>query len=124
MPFALLAVLTLGTGLAIGLGLSEGPVTYTATSVSPWAPCSSARHGAELTVMCRSVVSQVTPTSFTYQKGASVSFYESPPRMPKDFRTCMSSALIHVVPRTGPISSVKLNREMTALYDSCSGSGP
>lgn len=29
-PFLLLGILTLGAGLAVGLGLSEGPVTYSA----------------------------------------------------------------------------------------------
>ena len=35
VPYVLLGVLTLGTGLAIGLGLSEGPVTHTADGATP-----------------------------------------------------------------------------------------
>ena len=119
-PYLLLGILTLGTGLAIGLGLSKGPVTYTATSASSWAPCTTARTGAVRKVTCGSVVAQVTPSSFTYGRQGTASFFEPPPKMPKDFVTCMTSALIHVVPRTAPISSAKLNREMDAIYETCS----
>jgi hypothetical protein len=120
VPYVLVGILTLGTGLAIGLGLSEGTVTYTATSAANWAPCETARNGAVINVTCGSVVSQVTPSSFTYERQGSVSFFESPPKMPRDFVQCMTSELIHVVPRTGRISSTKLNRDMDAIYSSCS----
>jgi hypothetical protein len=121
VPYLLLGILTLGTGLAIGLGLSEGPVTYSATSTSPWAPCSISRNGTATTVTCRSVVSHVTPSSFTWGSQGFESFYERPWKIPKDFVQCMTSALINVVPRTGHISSAKLNRDMGAIYTSCSG---
>ena len=49
-PYVLLGILTLGTGLAIGLGLSEGPVTYTASAEATTGnPCSAAPKGAEIT---------------------------------------------------------------------------
>jgi hypothetical protein len=35
VPHVLLGILTLGTGLAIGLGLSEGPVTHSASAAAP-----------------------------------------------------------------------------------------
>jgi hypothetical protein len=35
--------------------------------------------------------------------------------------SCMNSELIHVVPRSGRISSAKLSRDMGAIYTSCSG---
>jgi len=35
VPYVLLGILTLGTGLAIGLGLSEGPITHTASAAGP-----------------------------------------------------------------------------------------
>lgn len=120
MPYVLLGILTLGTGLAVGLGLSEGPVTYNASVISPWAPCTTARTGTATKVTCRSVVSDVTPSSFTWGSQGFAHFYESPPKMPKGFATCMTSALIHVVPRTGPISSTRLNREIDTIYMSCS----
>jgi len=121
IPYVLLGILTVGTGLAVGLGLSDGPVTYSATSVSPWAPCSISRNGTTTKVTCRSVISDVTSSSFSYGRQGSAFFFEPPPKMPEDFVTCMTSALVHVVPRTGPISSAKLNREIDAIYDSCSG---
>jgi len=58
----------------------------------------------------------------TWQWLSSEHFYESPPNMPKDFATCVTSALTHVFPRTGPISPTRLNRTMVAIYKSCSGS--
>jgi hypothetical protein len=121
IPYVLLGILTLGTGLAIGLGLSEGTLTYTATSAATWAPCASARSGAVTKMTCGSVVSQVTPSSFTYTREGFASFFEAPWKMPKDFVSCMNSELIHVVPRSGRISSAKLCRDMDAIYTSCSG---
>jgi hypothetical protein len=38
-PFLLLGILTLGAGLGVGLGLSEGPVTYSAQTVAVAKTC-------------------------------------------------------------------------------------
>jgi hypothetical protein len=124
IPYVLLGILTLGTGLAVGLGLSQGTVTYTATSATSataWAPCATARNGAEIKVTCGSVVSQLTASSFTYGWHGFASFFEAPWKMPNDFVSCMTAELIHVVPRSGRISSAKLSRDMGAIYASCSG---
>jgi len=121
VPYLLLGALTFGAGLGVGLGLSEGPVTYNATATSSWAPCATARTASGTTVTCGSVVSDVTPSSFTYGSQGFEHFYEPPPKMPRDFATCMTSALIHVVPRTTTISSAKINREMDAIYAACGG---
>lgn len=124
VPYALLGILTLGAGLGVVLGLSTGPVTYNASAASPWASCSTARIGNETTVTCRSVTSYVTPSAFTWKKVGVIHFYAVPPKMPTDFATCMTSALVHVVPRFGRLSSGKLNREMDAIYARCSGTAP
>jgi hypothetical protein len=72
-------------------------------------------------VTCGAAVSDITPSSFSWGRQGFAYFYEPPPKMPADFASCMTKALLHVVPRTGPISSAKLRREMDAIYDSCSG---
>jgi hypothetical protein len=121
VPYLLLGALTFGAGLGVGLGLSEGPVTNNATATSSWAPCATARTASGTTVTCGTVVSDVTPSSFTYDRQGAAHFYESPPKMPRDFATCMTSALIHVVPRATTISSGELNRKINAIYMTCSG---
>ena len=117
-----LGILTLGVGLGVAPGLSEGPWTYNSTATSLWAPCTTQRIGTATKVTCRSIVSNVTPSSFTWGSVGVDHFYETPPKMPADFATCTTSALVHVVPRISPISSAKLSREMDAIYDTCSGS--
>ena len=57
MPFALLGILTLGTGLGVGLGLSEGPVTYSASAEVTGTPCSAMPNDAGMT--CRLSSGQV-----------------------------------------------------------------
>jgi hypothetical protein len=121
VPDLLLGALTVGAGLGVGLGLSEGPVTNHATATSSWAPCATARTITGTTVTCGSVVSDVTPSSFNYDSQGFARFYEPPLKMPRDFATCMTSALIHVAPRTTTISSGKLNRKVDAIYATCSG---
>jgi hypothetical protein len=51
VPYVLLGILTLGTWLAIGLGLSEGPITYNASSFAEvtGTPCSAASDGGRMT---------------------------------------------------------------------------
>lgn len=122
IPYVLLGILTLGTGLAVGLGLAEGALTYNAAATSFWAPCTIQRTGTATKVTCRSIVSNVTPSSFTWGSVGVYHFYETPPKMPADFATCMTSVLVHLVPRIGPISSAKLSRELGAIYETCSGS--
>jgi hypothetical protein len=131
IPYLLLAVLTLGAGLSAGLALAGPPITHTATSVPyPWAPCTITRNGTETKVKCRSVVYHVTPSSFTYGSPGFGVFFEQSPKVSKDFATCMTSALIHVVPRVGHISvnrggmwtlSRKLQRKSNAIYTGCGG---
>ena len=122
VPYLLLGALTLGAGLGVGLGLSEESVTHkAAAATSLWAPCATARNATGTTVTCGSVVADVTPASFTYGSQGFEHFYEPPPKIPTDFATCMTSALIHVVPRTTTISAGKLNRKMDAIYATCSG---
>ena len=122
MPYLLLGALTLGAGLGVGLGLSEEPDTHnSAAATSFWTPCATARTATGTTVTCGSVVANVTSGTFTYGSQGFEHFYEPPPKMPRDFATCMTSALIHVVPRTTTISAGKLNRKMDAIYATCSG---
>jgi hypothetical protein len=54
VPYVLLGLLTLGAGLGVGLGLSEGPVTYTASLGDPMnTPCSAAPNGEGLSCQLR-----------------------------------------------------------------------
>jgi hypothetical protein len=54
VPYVLLGLLTLGAGLGVGLGLSGGPVTYTASLGGPMnTPCSATPNGAGLSCHLR-----------------------------------------------------------------------
>jgi hypothetical protein len=54
IPYVLLGILTLGTGLGVALGLTEGPVTSTASSGEVMTtPCFAAPQGAGLSCHLR-----------------------------------------------------------------------
>jgi hypothetical protein len=83
VPFVLLGVLTLGTGLAVGLGLSEGRETHTASSApAEWTCTTSVKHRVE-TVNC-------------LRAGEQVSVWSSD-AVPKGTSACLTKAL-EVVP--------------------------
>jgi hypothetical protein len=81
VPFVLLGILTLGTGLAVGLGLSEGPVTYTA---SPQAE---------------------TPPAVILRESPLHSFSGPLPSIPKDDLHCVAEGLNAEYPRGVVVST-------------------
>jgi hypothetical protein len=78
VPYLLLGILTLGAGLGVGLGLSEGPVTYSASPQSAGTPCSASPNRAGLS--CR------------LRHGA-VSFLFAGPRLSKGAMNCLVGGL-------------------------------
>jgi hypothetical protein len=52
IPYVLLGVITLGTGLAVGLGLSEGPLTYSASPAPSHWTCKSSENQGVRTFNC------------------------------------------------------------------------
>jgi hypothetical protein len=83
-PYLLLGILTLGTGLAIGLGLSQGPATYNAGSVR-WT-CSSSLTQGEATVSCDSAAAR--ESAWSPDVGS----------LPRDITACMFGAMETVAP--------------------------
>jgi hypothetical protein len=97
VPYLLLGILTLGTGLAIGLGLSEGPVTYTATSV-----------GASAESQCP------TETNKPFDSCISISFGRGP-TIPRGSVECVLKGLME----DRPMSTPAFKRDETILLSTC-----
>ena len=70
VPYVLVGILTLGTGLAIGFGLSKGPVTYTASAEVTGIPCSALPNGAAGMTCSGNIVVWFGPHGRKFSKGS------------------------------------------------------
>ena len=104
VPYVLLGLLTLGAGLGVGLGLSEGPVTYTASLGDPMnTPCSAAPNGEGLSCQLRP---------------GTVSFLFGGPGLSKDAMNCLVDGLDGAGARTPP-SFREIRRVIGLLLPGC-----
>ena len=103
MPYVLLGVLTLGSGLGAGLGLSEGPVTYDATQA--------------LTLCIASVGQGSEQILCTSKPGAAL-------RVPGTFKlapaspTCLAKAM-RAAGRSTPANVAGLKRTLRRVLSTC-----
>src|ERR1700734_2642021 len=116
VPYLLLCVLTLGTGLAIGLGVSEGPVTYSAAVVPQFQRCSASRTTSGVALTCTSTS---VAGSYGDEPGSGETVWSSPigeyhPRT----ESCLNRAADRFVP-TGPTSPATFNRELAKALATC-----
>jgi hypothetical protein len=106
VPYLLLGILTLGAGLGVGLGLSEGPMTYSTSAQVAGTPCSATPNRTALT--CR------------LRHGA-VSFLFAGPRLSTGAMNCLVTGLDGT--RT-PVSFGEVRRAIGLLLPDCErGSG-
>jgi hypothetical protein len=94
VPYVLVGVLTLGAGLAIGLSLSEGPLTVNdaGLTVSQSIRCTASVTNHETTVSCTSHPNVVSANG--HFGGTSVTlWFPRGARVPKGFTSCMQATL-------------------------------
>jgi hypothetical protein len=93
VPYALLGLLTLGAGVGVALGLSNGPVTYDASAaVLEWYPCTASTRADGAVVSCHS--KPTAASSGTPGEGPSVGlFFSRGARLPENFTTCVTTSL-------------------------------
>jgi hypothetical protein len=104
IPFLLLALLTLGAALGAGLGLSQGPLTYSARPPVVTAKVAVKQHGA------------VQPI------GTFKHFFENAPRhIPKGYAFCQSTT--HTS-RLIPLGSAAFKKATLDEGESCSWQAP
>ena len=118
MPYLLLGILTLGTGLGVGLGLSEGPLTHTATMAPYWGPCSTSRTQSGIDVSCSAPTIEVSAHS--WRKGTSLTtWFSSSVRLPNSFAACMTKTLNRVFPKGISSSTAEFQNGEKIVYTAC-----
>jgi hypothetical protein len=94
VPYVLVGALTLGAGLAIGLSLSEGPLTVndSGLTASQSIRCTSSVTNHETSMSCSSRPNVVSANG--YFGGTSVTvWFPRAARVPKGFTACMQATL-------------------------------
>jgi len=124
-PYALLAVLTLGTGLGAGLGLSVGPVTYAAGQpVSGVVQCSVSTPTPKTTeVTCASpATDRVRELADGLTSGLAISvLFQRAIQVPAGFDACMTDAMEHVWPSGGSSVSRDPANAILRTISTCGG---